>query len=106
MKPLLTMVLFYLSAAIVFALPPIPHRVNGTVSAVDANQIEIAREHPGKDLPTVFVLKEGRTHFRKDGKKVTTERPAVGKVVTLYYRKEMGEWVATEVSWKSEPKPS
>jgi len=89
----------------VVALPPIPHLAKGTVTAITSGRIEIALECPDKEALTSFVIRKSRTHFWKDGKRTADERPSVGESVRLYYRKESGEWVATEVSWKTTGPP-
>lgn len=107
MKRSLTILLagICLSGTTVVALPPMQHLAKGAVTAIDRGRIEIALERPAKDVPTNFVITEGRTRLRKDGKKTAAERPAIGQFVTLYYRNEFGEWVATEISWKTVPPP-
>jgi hypothetical protein len=47
------------------------------------------------------VVKAGRTRLRHDGKKAAMEELSVGQAVHLYYKKELGEFVVTELSWKS-----
>lgn len=87
------------------ALSPFQHRAKGTVTVIDTNILVIAPTPPDKE-PTTFVIKADRTTFRADGKKSPTLRPAVGEKVTLYYKKELGDCVATEVSWKTTASPS
>ena len=81
------------------ALPPIQHLAQGTVVAIDRGEIVLAATPAGKDTPTVFAIKEKRTRLRENGKKASVEHLKVGQLVRVYYRKEMGTWVATEVSW-------
>ena len=84
------------------AMPRLQHLAKGTVAMIDADRMVLTPERADKDVPTSFAIKEGRTRFRKDGKKAPTERPAIGQAVRLYHTKELGESVATEVSWKSD----
>jgi hypothetical protein len=87
------------------ALPPVQHFARGTISAIDNTKIVLALTNDGKDTPTTFTIKAGRTRFREDGKKASLETLKVGQSVWLYYRKEMGVWVATEVAWMASPPP-
>ena len=81
------------------ALPPRQHLAQGTVAAIDRGEIVLAATPAGKDTPTVFAIKENRTRWRENGKKAPLDHLKVGQLVRVYYRKEMGTWVATEVSW-------
>lgn len=97
-----TLLLFGLlyCANIAGALPPRQHLAKGTVAAIAPDFIALsAKTVTASDAPTSFAIKAGRTRFREDGKKAVSERPKVGQPVRVYYRKEMGVWVATEVSW-------
>lgn len=91
-------------ASVASALPPRQHLAKGTVAAIGPDAIVLTVETTAaKDAPTSFAIKPGRTRLREDGRKVMLERPKVGQPVRVYYRKEMGVWVATEVSWKPGP---
>jgi hypothetical protein len=86
------------------ALPPRQHLAKGTVAAIGPDAIVLTVEPAAaKDAPTTFAIKAGRTRLREDGRKAEMERLKVGQPVRVYYRKEMGVWVATEVSWKLAP---
>lgn len=86
------------------ALPPRQHLAKGTVSAIGPDAIVLTVDTAvSKDRPTSFAIKAGRTRLREDGKATALERIKVGQPVRVYYRKEMGVWVATEVSWKHAP---
>ena len=87
------------------ALPPRQHLAQGTISAIDNAEIVLALTNVGHDTPAAFTIKAGRTRFRENGKKASLEALKVGQFVRLYYRIEMGTWVATEVSWKTAPPP-
>lgn len=86
------------------ALPPRQHLAKGTVAAIGSEAIVLTVDTAvSKDMPTSFAIKAGRTRLREDGKATALERIKVGQPVRVYYRKEMGVWVATEVSWKNTP---
>lgn len=86
------------------ALPPRQHLAKGTVAAIGPDAIVLTVETSvTKDTPTSFAIKPGRTRVKEDGKKAALENLKVGQPVRVYYRKEMGVWVATEVSWKHAP---
>lgn len=87
------------------ALPARQHLAKGTITAIDKTEIVLALTSAGKDTPTAFTIKEGRTRIRENGGKSSVEHLKVGQSVRLYYRMEMGTWVATEVSWKAAPPP-
>ncbi|MDO8539669.1 MAG: hypothetical protein Q7S40_04450 [Opitutaceae bacterium] len=94
------------SGATALAMPQLQHRVDGIVQHFDP-QTRILTVAPTKsELPSSFLIKEGRTRLRQDGIKATVEQlPATGPV-RIYYKTELGQRVATEVSWRSEkPKP-
>ena len=91
-----------LLASVASALPPMQHLARGTVAAIGPDAIVLtAASDAAKDVPTTFVVKAGRTRLRQDGRKATFESLRVGQPVRIYYRKEIGVWIATEVSWKS-----
>lgn len=83
------------------ALPPRQHLAKGSVAAIgpDAIILDVAAD-AAKGAPTTFVIKAERTRLRENGKKVGAQRLKVGQPVRVYYRKEYGVWVATEVTWK------
>ena len=101
--------LFFLVGLLFFtnvasALPPRQHLAKGTVAAIGPDAIVLTMETAvTKDTPTSFAIKAGRTRVKEDGKKAALENLKVGQAVRVYYRKEMGVWVATEVSWKHAP---
>ena len=84
-----------------WALPPRQHLAKGSVATIEPAAIVLnASADAAKDMPTTFVIKVARTRLREDGRKAAIESLKVGQSVRVYYRKEMGVWVATEVSWK------
>ena len=87
------------------ALPPMQHLAQGSITTIDNAEIVLALTNVGKDTPAVFAIKLSRTRFRENGKKASLENLKLGQSVRIYYRKEMGTWVATEVSWKTAPPP-
>lgn len=99
----LFLVVFVFSAATANAMPPTQHLAKGTVTLIDQEGIVLALENHGKDTPTHFAIKEGRTRFRMDRKSAGAERLVVGQAVRLYCKKERGDWIATEISWKTPP---
>lgn len=90
-----------LSGADVFALPSPPHQTEGAVAAIGREKITLAPAPLKKDNPTSFAIQAGRTRFRNDGRRAAAEQLPVGQGVRLYYKKELGEWVATEIMWKT-----
>ncbi|ACB77700.1 hypothetical protein [Opitutus terrae] len=85
-----------------FGMPLLPHRANGVVTSVDTKSLTLDPLPEREDRPAAFVIVEGRTRLRKDGKKAAAgERPPVGQSTRIYYRKELGLWVAIEVAWRS-----
>lgn len=88
-------------AATAFALPPLQHRVDGTVQAIEHDGTVLVLLPRTPDRPATFSIKTGRTRFRRDGKRATVGELPIGASVRLYYRQEVGERVATEISWKS-----
>lgn len=102
--PFLFVILLF-SNAESFALPPRQHLAKGTVAAIDREQITVVPSRPEKDEPTSFTIQEGRTPLRKDGRSAPAEQLSVGQSVRLYYKREMGAWVATEVAWKTDDLP-
>ena len=104
-RTLLFLVGSLLLAQVASALPPRQHLAQGTISAIDNAEIVLALTNVGHDTPAAFTIKAGRTRFRENGRKASLENLKVGQFVRLYYRIEMGTWVATEVSWKAAPPP-
>lgn len=95
------LVVLLLSSADAFALPPRQHLAKGTVATIAAEKIVVVPLRAEKDEPTSFAIQEGRTRFRKDGRKAAVEQLTVGQNVRLYYKKEMGVSVATEIAWQT-----
>ncbi len=91
--------------AIAEAMPAMQHLVKGTVQSVDEGKHILVLKSTEGDQPSVFVVQEGRTRLRQDGKQATLGQLLVGQAVQVYYKKELGEWVATEVSWKAATPP-
>ena len=86
------------------ALTPVPHRaLNTIVRLVDVERRIVTLKSDAKDEPTEFVVEEGRTRLRCDQKPATLKDLAVGQHVQLYYKREHGENVATEIAWSSGP---
>ena len=101
---LIKRVLFVLLGSILLAnfamaLPPRQHLARGTIAAIGPDEIVLAPTSAAKDAPTVFAIKQGRTRLRENGRKVPLEALKIGSLVRVYYRKEMGVWTATEVTW-------
>lgn len=83
------------------ALPPRQRLAKGSVAAIgpDAIILDVTAD-AAKGAPTTFVIKAERTRLRENGKKAVVGSLQVGQPVRVYYRKEYGVWVATEVKWK------
>ncbi len=96
---LLVVLLF--SGADVFALPSPSHQAEGTVVAIGREKISLAPAPSKENRPTSFAIQVGRTRFRKDGRVATAEQLPNGQSVRLYYKKELGAWVATEIMWEA-----
>jgi len=105
--PIIFTMVFILEVVPVEAMSGVPHLVKGTVQSVDESKHVLVIASAERDQPLLFVLKAGRTRLRRNGKQATIGQLEVGQAVRVYYRKESGEWVATEVSWKAptSPKP-
>ena len=105
-RTLLFLVGWLFLTSIASALPPRQHLAKGVVAAIGPDAIVLtAAAESSKDTPTTFVIKAGRTRLRENGKKAVVESLKVGQPVRVYYRRELGVWVATEVSWKAAPPP-
>ena len=102
-RTLLFLVASLILTDVASALPPMQHLAQGSITTIDDAEIVLALTKVGKDTPAVFAIKLGRTRFRENGKKASLENLKAGQSVRIYYRKEMGMWVATEVAWKAAP---
>lgn len=88
------------------AMPPLQHRVTGTVQRFDPQTRTLIIVPATSEQSSGFLIKEGRTRLRQDGRKATVEQLPADGPVKIYYKTELGQRVATEVSWRSEnPKP-
>lgn len=95
-----------LALAPLHAMPLLQHRVTGVVQSFDSQTqtLTLSAVRPG--LPTAFVIRPQRTRLREDGQPATLPQlPAAGPI-RVYYRTELGQPVATEVSWRSTTKKS
>lgn len=102
MKRTLSLLLvFGILTNICFALPPRQHLARGTVVEIRGNEVVLALEKGAKDAPVVFAIKDGRTRWRENRRESSRASLQPGQTVRLYYRKEMGVWTATEISWTS-----
>lgn len=84
------------------AMPPRQHLVTGVVQSFDppTRTLTLAPSRP--DLPASVVIKVGRTRLREDGQPATLQQLPAARPVRIYYKTELGQRVATEVSWRSE----
>ncbi len=82
-------------------MPPRQHRANGIVESFNRETSMLVIAQGEKNLRTGFIIKGGRTRLRQDGKKVTADQVPVGHPVRLYYKRELGTFVVTEISWRS-----
>ena len=95
------LLLFVFPVAILCALPPTQHALNAVVRAVDADK-RILRLEPGKaDSPIELEVVAGRTRFRRDHEPAALADLVPRQNVHLYYVREPGRVIATEVTWKS-----
>lgn len=86
------------------ALPPRQHLAKGSVATIEPAAIVLnASADAAKDMPTTFAIKAERTRLRENGRKAAIESLKVGQPVRVYFRKELGVWLATEVTWKRTP---
>jgi hypothetical protein len=95
-----------LAGASLHAMPPRQRLLTGVVQSFDpqTQTLTLASVRPG--LPTAVVVRPPRTRLRADGQPATLPQlPSTGPV-RIYYRTEMGQPVATEVSWRSAVKNS
>ncbi len=86
------------------AMSPRQHLLTGVVQSFDppTQTLTLASVRPG--LPSAVLIQVKRTRLREDGKPATLQQlPATGPV-RIYYKTELGQPVATEVSWRSDTK--
>lgn len=101
-RRILCLVVLGLSAvATLHAMPRLQHLVTGVVQSFDPQTQTLTFAPSRPEQPASVVIKEGRTRLREDGKAATLQQlPATGPV-RIYYKTELGQRVATEVSWRS-----
>lgn len=86
------------------AMPPVPHLAHSTtVRAVDYEKRIVTLVAQGKDEPVAFVVENGRTKLTCDKRPAELKTLKAGQKVRLYYKREHGENVATEMAWTSAP---
>ena len=100
-KLFVLMVSLFFAMGEIHALPPAQHRVAGVVRSVNLEKSLVTIAPEGKDEPTEFAVEEKRTRLRRDAATVALSELGIGQRVEIYYRKETGGCVATEISWKS-----
>lgn len=101
-KIIVAVVVAVLWAGAAQALPVLAHRArNSVVRSVDVEKHLVLLEAEGRDEPTDFVVQEGRTRLRCDDRSAELKNLKVGQKVRLYYKREHGENVATEIAWNS-----
>jgi len=86
------------------AMPNPPHLANGVVQSVDLENLMLVIV-PDDAGPRIFVIQVPRTRLRVDGKTAVLSQLRVGCPVRVYYKKEGGAFVATEISWKRSVPP-
>jgi hypothetical protein len=86
------------------AMPPRQHLITGVVQSFDPPTRTLTVAPSRADLPASVVVKEGRTRLREDGKAATLQQLPASGPVRIYYRTELGQRVATEISWRSTAK--
>jgi len=93
-----------LAVAPLHAMPRLQHLITGVVQSYDpqTQTLTLGSVRPG--LPSAVVIQTKRTRLREDGKPAALQQlPATGPV-RIYYKTELGQPVATEVSWRSDTK--
>ncbi len=82
------------------AMPPLQHLAQGEVQSFDGKTQTLTIAPARLSMPATFVVVEGRTRLRADGKRVTLAQVPSAGPVKIYYRTERGQRVATEISWR------
>jgi hypothetical protein len=97
-------IFFFGAVVMAQALPHIAHWLKGTVRGIDAaaRVVRIDPARPGD--PTEVEIVTGRTVFHCNQQPAALGDLKEGQEVRIYYRKESGRAVATEVSW-TQPAP-
>ena len=85
------------------ALPLFAHALKGFVRSIDRGTQRLTIEPGTKDGVTEFAVVDGRTRLRWDKKAVTLNELTVGQTVRLYYKREAGRLIITEMEWTSAP---
>lgn len=86
------------------AAPNPAHLTHGVAQSVDLEKriLVIVLIDSG---PSTFVVQVPRTRLREDGRSAMLSQLVVGRPVRVYYKREAGVFVATEIAWKRPPTP-
>lgn len=105
-RPILGLAAFcqLFTVATIHAMPRLQHLLAGVVQSFDpqTQTLTLAAVRPG--LPSAVVIQAKRTRLREDGKAATLQQMPTTGPVRIYYRTELGQHVATEISWRSAAK--
>lgn len=83
------------------AMPPMQHRATGMVQVIDRMKSTITIIPNGKSEPETYLVQEGRTRLKCEGRRAKLEEVPVGAQVRLYYRRERGALVATQLECRA-----
>ena len=86
-----------------YAAPPVQRHRVGVVRSVNLLASVVTITSGDEKKPVDYVVDTERTRCRRDGAPARLADLAAGQPVEIYYRREAGAYVATEISWKSEP---
>jgi hypothetical protein len=101
-KPVFPFLLFLaLAFTPAYALPPFAHSMQGIVRTIDADQHIVIVKRLAAEIPLEFVVIENRTRFRLNKKPATLAKLTPGSFVQLYYKREGGLLILTEVNWSN-----
>ncbi len=90
--------LLFITTVSGWALPPRQHSVNGVIESVDWTSRQISLKSADGNSALVLAWND-RTRFTKSAGCAQCSL-AVGRVVSIYYRREVGQNVLREVSSK------
>ncbi len=80
------------------ALPLFARSMQGIILTVDADKHLVIVKPLATEIAVEFVVVENRTRFRLNKKPTTLAKLTPGSVVQLYYKREGGRLILTEVN--------
>jgi hypothetical protein len=92
-------IMLVLAVAPAWALPLLSHALEGVVRAVDIKKRALEIDAGPTEGVREFIVVEGRTQLRRDKQAVTLDKLEVGQRVRLYYKRESGRLILTEIEW-------